>query len=124
MRPETLAQAIAASHQAAAVCGYCARYTLAQSFERAGMADSTLVYAQQWADGGENAWEAGIYDLNPPLAYIKLGELYEARGERTKAVDYYGRFTSLWREADPEFQPKVKDIRRRIAELSAEPRRP
>jgi tetratricopeptide (TPR) repeat protein len=124
MRPETVTQAIAASHQAVTVCGYCAEYTLGLAFERAGMADSALVYAQQWADGGENAWEAGIYDLNPPLAYLKLGELYEARGERTKAVDYYGRFTSLWREADPEFQPKVKDIRRRIAELSAEPRRP
>jgi len=38
--------------------------------------------------------------------------------------DYYGRFTELWREADPEFQPKVKEVRLRIADLKAEPRRP
>jgi len=39
-------------------------------------------------------------------------------------VDYYGRFTELWREADPEFQPKVKEVRRRIAELKPDLRRP
>jgi tetratricopeptide (TPR) repeat protein len=124
MRPETLRQAIAALHPAVLVCGYCAEFTLGQAFERAGMPDSALVYVQQWADGGENAWEGGIYDLNAPLGYLKLGELYEARGDRAKAVDYYGRFTALWRDADPEFQPRVRAIRQRISELVAEPRRP
>lgn len=30
-------------------------------------------------------------------SYLKLGELYEARGNRGKAVDYYGRLVELWR---------------------------
>jgi tetratricopeptide (TPR) repeat protein len=124
MRKETLPEALAGFHKSAATCSYCVDPPMAVAFERAGMADSALVYLQRWADAGENIWEAGVYWDWAPVAYFRLGELYEARGDRTRAVDYYGRFTELWREADPEFQPKVKDIRRRIAELSAEPRRP
>ena len=97
---------------------------MALAFDRAGMTDSALVYLQRWDDSGENIWEAGWYWPWAPVAYLRLGELYEARADTAKAVDFYSRFTELWREADAEFQPKVRDIRRRIAELSAEPRRP
>ena len=31
-------------------------------------------------------------------------------------------FIELWKNADPELQPRVEDARRRIAELVAEPR--
>ena len=95
---------------------------MAFGFDRAGQPDSALVHFERWAEAGEEIWEVGVYFLDGPLAYIRMGELYEAKGDRTKAVDFYGRFTELWREADPELQPKVKEVKRRIAELSAEPR--
>jgi len=51
-----------------------------------------------------------------------MGELYEAKGERAKAVDFYGRFADLWRDADPALQPRVREAKRRLANLVAEPR--
>ena len=124
MRKETLSEALAGFHKSAVTCAYCVDPPMALAFDRAGMRDSALVYLQRWADSGENVWEVGYYWDWAPVAYLRLGELYEARADTAKAVDFYGRFTELWREADPEFQPKVKDIRRRIAELSSDPRRP
>jgi tetratricopeptide (TPR) repeat protein/aminoglycoside phosphotransferase (APT) family kinase protein len=124
LRKESLPEALAAFRKAAVSCAYCVDPELARAFEREGMADSALAHYQRWADAGENLWEPGIYYHWAPLVYFRLGELYEAKGERAKAKDYYGRFTELWREADPEFQPKVKEAKQRLTELVAEPRRP
>jgi len=52
--------------------------------------------------------------------YRRLGELYEERGEKDKATDYYGRFINLWKNADPELQPQVKEIKDRLAKLVGE----
>jgi len=49
-----------------------------------------------------------------------VGELYEGRGDRAKAREYYGRFVDLWRDADPGFQPIVRDVRARMARLAGE----
>ena len=46
-----------------------------------------------------------------------LGELYEAKGERQKALSHYSRFVELWKNADAEFQPRVAEVKRRIARL-------
>jgi eukaryotic-like serine/threonine-protein kinase len=121
MRKESLQEGLAALRKTAAVCAYCAEAAMGLAFERAGLPDSALAHFQRWADVGENIWEAGVYNHWAPLAYFRLGELYEVKGERAKAVDYYGRFTELWREADPEFQPKVQEAKRRIKDLTGEP---
>ena len=122
MRKETIPDALAEFRKSRESCTTCADPPMAMAFDRAGMTDSALVHFQSWANAGENLWEAGVYWHVAPAVYIRLGELYEAKGDKTRALDFYGRFTELWREADPEFQPKVKEVRRRIAELSAEPR--
>ena len=49
----------------------------------------------------------------------RLGELYEAKGDRPKALQYYEHFVDLWKTADPELQPQVADVKRRIARLRA-----
>jgi hypothetical protein len=48
----------------------------------------------------------------------RLGELYDARKEREKAIAHYSKFVELWKDADPELQPKVAEVKRRLAELS------
>jgi hypothetical protein len=53
-------------------------------------------------------------------AYKRLGELYEARHDPTKAIEAYTRLVDLWKTADTELQPVVRDIRARIARLAAE----
>jgi tetratricopeptide (TPR) repeat protein len=52
-------------------------------------------------------------------AYQRIGELYEAKGDRAKAREYYAKLLDLWKTADPELQPIVKDAKERVARLSA-----
>jgi serine/threonine-protein kinase len=59
-----------------------------------------------------------------PRILFRLGELYEQRGDRARAADYYSQFAELWRGADPDLQPRVAEARRRLAALTAEPGRP
>jgi tetratricopeptide (TPR) repeat protein len=94
---------------------------MADAFDRLGMPDSAIAYYQRWADYGEVGWLAGIYSIQAPIAYFRLAELYEAKGERAKAADFYGRFTELWREADPDLQPRVREAKRRLVRLVREP---
>jgi tetratricopeptide (TPR) repeat protein len=47
----------------------------------------------------------------------RLGELYEQKGNVDKALEHYNAFVELWKDADPELQSRVKDVRGRIARL-------
>jgi hypothetical protein len=51
----------------------------------------------------------------------RLGELYEARGDRAQAREFYGRFVDLWKDADPELRPVVRDGRARLIRLAGAP---
>jgi tetratricopeptide (TPR) repeat protein len=100
-------------------CNICWLYELARAYDLAGQTDSALaVYerAVTLPDGLALAFE--FYSLG--FKYRRLGELYEERGERDKAVDYYGRLVELWAGADAEFQPVVQDVQERIARLVGE----
>ena len=52
-----------------------------------------------------------------PWILRRLGELHEARGDREAAAKYYQKFVTLWKDADPELQPVVDDVRRRLSRL-------
>lgn len=60
--------------------------------------------------------------LNLPGILQRLGELYEAKGDAAKAALYYGKFVDLWKHANPELQPRVTDIRQRMAHLTDAPK--
>jgi hypothetical protein len=60
------------------------------------------------------------YDRRSPIQPTRAGELYEARSDRERAASSYQRFLDLWRDADPELQPQVVEVRRRLAALTAE----
>jgi tetratricopeptide (TPR) repeat protein len=49
----------------------------------------------------------------------RLGELYETKGDPAKALEHYQAFVELWKNADPELQPRVRDARGRIDRLRA-----
>jgi hypothetical protein len=60
-----------------------------------------------------------------PTAYWRLGVLYDAKGDIPNATKYYRKFVELWKDADPEFQPRVADAKRRVARIApVEGRRP
>ena len=60
------------------------------------------------------------FDGSPSMVELLVpifGELWEQKGDASRAIEYYGKFVRLWKNADAEFQPTVEDIRRRIARL-------
>jgi hypothetical protein len=54
----------------------------------------------------------------------RVGELYEAKGDRRRAATHYAKFVELWKNADPELLPKVAEVRKRLARLSDSEARP
>jgi eukaryotic-like serine/threonine-protein kinase len=117
-------EAIAAYHRLMAGEGYCrtcGAFWLASLYDRLGSPDSALAYYE--AIAATPTLDAGRYvDYHAlPPSLKRLGELYEARGDRRKAAEYYGRFVELWKHADPELQPVVREVRGRLAQLAQEP---
>ncbi|HUX33558.1 MAG TPA: hypothetical protein VMV51_06765, partial [Gemmatimonadaceae bacterium] len=51
------------------------------------------------------------------FVYKSLGELYEAQGNPGEAANYYSKFVNLWQHADPDLQPQVADVKKRLAHL-------
>jgi hypothetical protein len=90
------------------------------AFDRGGSTDSALAVYQRYL---ESTWNfrilADAYRLAPTLR--RVGELYEAKGDRRRAAQAYQRFVELWRRADPVLQPQVAEVRRRLAEVAGEP---
>jgi tetratricopeptide (TPR) repeat protein len=60
--------------------------------------------------------------LGPVL--LRLGALYEAAGDRARALERYGELVDLWRDADPELQPAVRHAESRIRALARSPADP
>src|SRR3990170_7073013 len=91
----------------------------ARAYDLAEQPDSAIAaheLAISVPDPGRIFWE---FDRLGP-AYKRLGELYEAKRSREKALEYYGRFVDLWKDADPELQPLVRDVKQRMARLVGE----
>ncbi|HKH93287.1 MAG TPA: protein kinase [Gemmatimonadaceae bacterium] len=59
-----------------------------------------------------------------PTVHQRLGELYEARNNRERALRNYRAFIELWKDADPELQPAVTNARQRVAALTRGTDRP
>jgi eukaryotic-like serine/threonine-protein kinase len=103
-------------------CTACHDAQLAMAFERVSLPDSAIAAFER-----SLAW--------PPLvtpyadqyyraySHQRLGELYEARGDLPKAIAHSSRFVELWKNADPELQPRVAKARQQLARLAGEHKR-
>ena len=90
---------------------------LARAYDLAGNADSALaVYARYVGTSEHNKLATDAVYLGPSLK--RLGELYEAKGDRENAIKQYTRFAELWKSADPELQPQVAAVRDRLRKLT------
>ncbi len=88
----------------------------ADAMDRAGRPDSAIALYER-ALAQPSIYAAGYEVRWYPFALRRLGELYEARGDRSKAIEYYERFIDLWRDADATLQPQVRAARERLARL-------
>ena len=90
---------------------------LAQAHDLAGHSDSAIVYFEKFAAykdpnmGEDSQFLAG--------SYKRLGELYDAKGDREKAIANFQKFVGLWKNAEPELQPKVTEVREKLSRLRA-----
>ena len=98
-------------------CAVCGLFELGRAYEQAGEGDSAIaVYERALTTPGLTR----MFEEAPTLAatYRHLGELYEERGDRDKARDSYGQFLNLWKNADRELQPQVRDVNQRLERLT------
>ncbi|MBA2244642.1 MAG: hypothetical protein H0W11_06775 [Gemmatimonadetes bacterium] len=49
--------------------------------------------------------------------HLRQAEFYEQLGARENAAEHYTRFIELWRDADPELQPRVREAEQSLARL-------
>ena len=100
---------------AADQAGLLARhFRLGLALERLGARDSAIAVYQRVVEEAEGALvRADAWAL--PYALIALGELLEARGDPETAAVYFRQFVDLWRDADPELQTEVADVRARLS---------
>jgi tetratricopeptide (TPR) repeat protein len=113
-------EAIQAYREADALRVPYARYVyvqLGRAYDRAGLPDSAIVYLEKFLvtpdpQPTEDAnWRASVYRW--------LAELYEAKGAAPKAIEQYDDLLALWKNAEPELQPQIKEIRGRVEKLRA-----
>jgi len=100
-------------------CSTCAYPWLARAFDQKGRADSARVYFERFVETpSSNVW----YDAaHLGYSYLRLGQLFEERGEPEKTASYLRRFAELWADADPDLQPRVEAARQAIERLQKEP---
>jgi eukaryotic-like serine/threonine-protein kinase len=97
-------------------CPVCDLPMLGRAYDLAGAPDSAIAVYARFID-------TPYLDRIPPdgaflpVVHKRLGELYEAKGQRGKALEHYRAFIALWKDADPVLQPKVTDARQRVAAL-------
>jgi tetratricopeptide (TPR) repeat protein len=98
-------------------CVSCDLPLLGRAYDLDGKPDSAIAIYERYV--GAREFDRAIADATYLAAVHKrLGELYESRGQREKALEHYRTFIALWKDADPELQPKVVDARQRVAGLT------
>ena len=100
-------------------CDACTYHGLARAFDLGGQRDSATAYLERYlAVPASRRWNYDADDNGAfARAHRRLGELYDARRDLARAVVHYRAFLDLWNDADPELQPAVAAVRRRLAEL-------
>lgn len=103
-------------------CTVCATPVIALAYDYAQQNDSAITYYTRYVGSPSilNRFETDGFFLAG--SYKRLGELWEAKGDRAKAVAYYTKFVDLWKNADADLQPKVAEVKKRLTRLEAEGR--
>jgi tetratricopeptide (TPR) repeat protein len=88
------------------------RYLLGELLYQVGRAEEAIPWFA-------NSSQIAPYELAfRPLAYERLGQIYESLGQPEAAVEYYRKLVAMWRDADPELQPRLAAAEAAIARLT------
>jgi tetratricopeptide (TPR) repeat protein len=109
---------------AAHECSICPLYNLGSAYDAAGMTDSAIIMYDAFVRTPYfsrlelRGWfDERAHPERLPLVYERLGNLYELKGDSSRAAASYAQFVELWKDADPDLQPRVASARSRIAAL-------
>lgn len=116
-----------AAHEAQAAdfgpCSTCAAPVIAYAYDNANRPDSAIALYTKYVESTSILNRFGTDGVFLAGAYKRLGELWEAKGDPAKAAGYYTKFVTMWKDADPELQPKVSEVRKRLVRLRDTERR-
>jgi len=94
-------------------CPICALPDLARAYEVAGKPDSAIATYERYVHTPwQRRYETDAIELG--FALKRLGELYQQQNDRAKAAAQYTALLQLWKRADPELEPLLADVRRRL----------
>ena len=103
----------------ASECGPCLPLNLGRAFDAARQADSAIANFERYlVTPYWLKWQAQHDPMNTPAVHERLGQLYEAKGNADKAAEHYRAFIDLWKNADPELQPRVAAAKERLKKLT------
>ncbi len=90
---------------------------VASAYQKLNQPDSAIATLEAYlaTPGFVRTFSTGVYET--ARSHQKLGELYEAKGKPLKALEHYEAFVELYKNADPELQVVVRDVRGRIERL-------
>jgi tetratricopeptide (TPR) repeat protein len=99
-------------------CLTCMEPLLAYAFDLSRQSDSSLASYTRYTASTSILNRANNDQYFLAVAYRRLGELWEDKGDKAKAAENYTKFIDLWKNADPELQPKVAEAKARLAKLT------
>ena len=102
-------------------CDMCTYTLVGRAYDKANQPDSAIKYYEK-SSASTYMFRVSNDMFRVPIER-RLGELYEAKGDRDRAAKHYQAFVDFWKDAEPEFQPQVAEVRKRLARLSDTERR-
>ena len=99
-------------------CTTCNEPIVGYAYDLAQQADSAIAAFTRYTNSTSILSKMSSDQYFLALSYRSLGELWEHKGDKAKATEYYTKFIDLWKNADADLQPKVLEARRRLAKLN------
>ena len=98
-------------------CPICTMPSIGRAYDIEGRADSAIAVFEKFLNTPSMV-HGNLDPVYRAPIYLRLGELYQARGDTSRAASNYARFIAAWQDADSDLQPKVDDAKRRLKTLS------
>ena len=100
-------------------CRVCALPGLARAWQAAGNEETALSVLERYLTLPDDD-RASVDPLERPGALTRLAELYERRGDSTRAISRSAQFLALWKDAEPVFRPVADRVKDRLRRMTAE----
>jgi eukaryotic-like serine/threonine-protein kinase len=101
-----------------AECQRCVAVNFAETFQRAGQADSAIARYEQFVTLPDA--RRIFRDWQLPFVHERLADLYADQGDDANAARHAAAFVALWDGADPALQPRVQAKRDWLSRYAGE----